>query len=532
MSNAVTERESELFASSQQVLYPSQRAVVMRDTDVRLVFAAGRLARPSSYYDVTPQWNTPHEWMTIAADPVTSVAVTDPKRACLVVFKSSSKVGARLASELPSVEIEAVLFPSDAALRQWSAKSRTFDGLPQPLPVRLDVLTTAQFETASSEGEPRWVPADPPECNRDEQDRVAGGLVGAFVRGDLSRVSWNRVVALQNPSKIDLEDLWCSEHEVERGAVAATLNVLADANWGVGFDPTQMLGRLHEALLPHYAPPDLEVWHLYVANILSNREVANPDGLRDGGKTLLRALELFMRTPQPSIGRIADEIRVRDARHSGAVGRHVGGQALALAGWFEGFAATGSIVKHDPGLYGIGCRVAASSKAHPTRFELRSERVGAYGRRIALLESGNQIAEVQDDPPPLLLDVLNAAQELCSRMSWTFEFEEECRVIHIRHSDWELCACVADRDVLCWKCDVDLPRSPKQRTWPKGFVDWVFATAGERYCVVGSPSGFPRLEIRHRARLEAVNEAEVQFAVKALLGTRERLLAWRALTSR
>lgn len=527
MRDAMTEIKAELFPNIPRMVSSSRRAIVLRDTDARLMLASGRLGKPSSYFDVSPQSNTPHEWTTIEADCAHPIVVTDPRRACLVVFKSSSEVGERLAEELPSVEIEALLFPNEAAMRQWTAKSKTFDGLPLPVPLRLDVLHTAQFAAAPPRQKSRWVPPDPPECDRDEQDRVAGGLVGALVRGDLSRKSWDRLVALQNPSRSDLEDLWHTEHQVERGAVSAVLNVLADAKWGVGFDPAQMLESLHDALSLHYAPSDLDAWRSYVAGILSNRVEAKPDGLCDAGKTLLRALELVMRTPQPSVSRIADEIRARDLGSCAGVGRHVGGQALALAGWFEGFAATGSIVKHEPGLYGVGCRVAAKAKRHPTRFESRAERLSNYGRRFVLVESGIRIAEVREEPPALLLKALHSAHEVCAQMSWTCSFEEECHVICIRRSDWEVRASLVDRDVLCWQCDVDLPKIPKQRTWTKGFVDWVFATAGEWRCGVGSSKGFPRLELRYHAWIRTLDDAEVRFAVSALLGARDRLLAWR-----
>jgi len=528
MSDALTDIEAERFAATSRSGSPSRRAVVLRDTDVRLILASGRLGRPSAYFDVTPHFNTPHEWTTIAADFAGPIVVTDPKRACLVVFKSSSKVGERLAEELPSVEIEALLFPNEGVMRQWTVKSKTFDGLPLPLPVRVDVIHPAQFVAATSGEMSRWAPSDPPDCDRDEQDRVAGGLVGTLVRGDVSRTSWDRIVAFQNPSRSDLEDLWHTEHQVERGAVSAVLNVLADANWGVGFDPVQMLESLHHALSPHYAPSDLDAWRSYVANILSNREEAKLDGLRDAGKTLLRALELFMRAPQPSISRIADEIRARDSGSCGDVGRHVGSQALALAGWFEGFAATGSIVKHEPGLYAFGCRVAAKAKRHPTRFEVRAERLSNYGRRFVLVEGGIRIAEVREEPPPLLLKALHSAQEVCTQMSWTCSFEEESHVICIRNSDWEVRAKLVDRDVLCWQCDVELPKIPKQRTWPKGFPEWVLASAREWWSSVAfSKGGFPRLEIRHHAWIRTLDDEEVRFAIHALLGTRDRLLEWR-----
>lgn len=524
MSDAVTKIEAELFANRPIASPPQRRCVVLRDTDLRTILATGRLRKPACYSDIAPLLNDADGWTTIEADRDSVIQVREPNRACLAILRASSGVGERVTEELPSLQIETILFPSEAAMRQWSAKSKTFAGLPQPIPFTLALMGGVRFDTAPATAEARWAA---PELLRDEKDRVAGALVGALVQGHLSRQSWDALAALQNPSRRDLEDLWAAEHHVDRNAVGAAFDVIGDSQWGVGFDPTRMLERLHSALRPHYDASDLDAWRTYVSDILSNREVAKQEGLRDAGKTLLRALELFLRTPQPSIARIADEIRIRASGARSEVGRHVGGQALALAGWFEGFAAADSIVKHERGLYGVGARVAANSKHHPLRFESAMTRSSTYGRSYVLLESGLRIAEFREEPPPLLLKALHAAQEVCSQMSWQCAFDEERYAIVVQHSDWKVRASLVDRDVLCWQCDFDVPKIPKQRTWPKGFVDWVFATAGDWRCSVASSSGFPRLQIRHHAWLRTLDDEEVRFAIVALLGARDSLIAWR-----
>ena len=524
MSDAVTEIEAELFANRPIATPSPRRGVVLRDTDLRTILATGRLRKPSCYSDIAPLLNDADEWTTIDADRDFVVEVREPNRACLAILRDSAGIGESIAEEVPSLQIETILFPSEAAMRQWSAKSKTYSGLPQPIPFTLSVLGAVRFDTAPATAEARWAA---PEFFPDERDRVAGALVGALVRGQLSRPLWDVLVAMQNPSRRDLEDLLAAEHHVERNTVAAVLDVVGDSHWGVGFDPMQMLERLHAALLSHYDAADLDAWRRYVSDILANREVAKQDGLRDAGKTLLRALELFLRTPQPSIARIAAEIRVRADGARAEVGRHVGGQALALAGWFEGFAAADSIVKHERGLYGVGAAAAANSRRHPLRFESVMTRSSAYGRSYVLLESGLRIAEFREEPPPLLLKALHAAQEVCSQMSWQCSFDEERHAIVVRHSDWEVRGSLVDRDALCWQCNFDVPKSPKQRTWPKGFVDWIFSTAGEWRCSVASSTGFPRLEIRHHAWLRTLDDEEVRFAIVALLGARDSLIAWR-----
>jgi hypothetical protein len=500
-----------------------RRAIVLRDTDIRLVCATGRLGRPSSYEDFSPGLNTAEQWTPVPADSGQPILVSDPKRACLVVFNPLFGVTDRIDDQLPAVAIEKILFSSDAAMRQWSARSKTMEGLPSPLPAVLAVLPSGCFETSPPVDSPRW---RAPQFHSDESDRVAGALVGALVQGGVSRKSWDRLLDFRSPARSDLADLWWLEHQVEPEAISAVLAVLSDQAWGVGFDPTQMLDQLHSALTLHYDATDLEAWRTYVGGILANHEVARPDGLRDAGKTLLRALELFLRTPQPSIARIAHEIRIRSGGGREEVGSHVGRQALAMAGWFEGFAATGSIIKGEPGLYGVGCRVSANSRQFPLKFEERIERCRNYGRLHLLVESGHTLGELRKEPPPLLLKALHSAEEICSDAAWSCSFDEELHAICVRHSDWEVRATLVDRGVLCWQCEVQLPKGSKQRTWPRGFIDWAFIGNARWSCSVGSTEGFPKVAIRHHAWLRTLDDEEVRFAINSILQTRDDILAW------
>lgn len=523
MSDTVTEIGAELFASTPLPSGPMRRAIVLRDTDIRLVCATGRLGRPSSYEDFSPGLNTAEQWTPVPADSGQPILVSDPKRACLVVFNPLFGVTDRIDDQLPAVAIEKILFSSDAAMRQWSARSKTMEGLPSPLPAVLAVLPSGCFETSPPVDSPRW---RAPQFHSDESDRVAGALVGALVQGGVSRKSWDRLLDFRSPARSDLADLWWLEHQVEPEAISAVLAVLSDQAWGVGFDPTQMLDQLHSALTLHYDATDLEAWRTYVGGILANHEVARPDGLRDAGKTLLRALELFLRTPQPSIARIAHEIRIRSGGGREEVGSHVGRQALAMAGWFEGFAATGSIIKGEPGLYGVGCRVSANSRQFPLKFEERIERCRNYGRLHLLVESGHTLGELRKEPPPLLLKALHSAEEICSDAAWSCSFDEELHAICVRHSDWEVRATLVDRGVLCWQCEVQLPKGSKQRTWPRGFIDWAFIGNARWSCSVGSTEGFPKVAIRHHAWLRTLDDEEVRFAINSILQTRDDILAW------
>jgi hypothetical protein len=523
MPDAVNAIEAELFATCPTSGDSRRRAIVMRDTDLRTVFASGRLGPPSSYDDFSPTLNTPEEWTLIPVEPDHTILVRDPKRACLLVLKQSLGIEDRVNERLPATAIESILFSNDAAASQWLARS-TLNGLPSPLPASAEVFETTRFEAAALADGPRWTAARLSKV--DEPDRVAGALVGALVLGGLSRKSWGRLCGLERPLKQDLVDLWSVEHQVESNAVSTVLSILSDPALGVSFDPMQMLEKLHIALGPHYLPADLGAWRTYVGGILSNREVAKQDGLRDEGKPLLRALELLLRTPEPSIARVAHEIRVRSSGQHSDVGLHVGQQALALAGWFQGFAATESIIKAEPGLYGIGCRVSSNSPRFPLKFEERTVRAGNYRRSHLLLEGGNRIAEYRDDPPHLLLKALHSTEEVCSNASWACSFDEDQHVICVKHSDWEIRAHLVEKEVLCWQCDFSVPKIPKQRTWPKGFTDWLLLGNARWRCSVGSIDGFPKLLIRHHVWLRTLDDEEVRFAINSILMTRDELLGW------
>jgi hypothetical protein len=523
MPDTMNVPDSHLFVGMPVKGSDSRRCIVLRDTDLRLVLATGRLGPPSWYSDFTPLATTLDTWSTCSADSREVVRAIDPKRACLVVLSTASCSDSQLKDTIPASELEEVRFPSEAAKRQWVARTQSMEGLPDLLPCELTVTDGLPIGLLEEPTVPRWhVPA---QLVIDRADRVAGGLLGMLIHGHLNSEAWTALLRMSTVSERELIDLWCLEHGTEPEAVGAVLRLLEDPKWGIGFDPESMLAELKDSLQSQFDSNTIRAWSEYVGAVLSNRIEAKADGLLDHGKTLLRALELLLRTPQPSVARVANEIRVRTTGQHPTIGNRVGQQCLALAGWFEGFAATGRIVKSAPGLYQLGCRVTTASPRFPMKLVQQTVRHSGYSRERALLHDGHVLLKMTEQPPPLLLKALHSSQEVCSQYGWKCSFDEETYAIRVEHADWQIVARVADKDTLRWRCELQVPKTAKQRSWPKGFVEYLLSGNTRWPCSVGSDTGFPRLVLTHHQLLSTLDDEEVKYVINAMIRTREAVLS-------
>ena len=499
----------ELFSQDKKIL--GQRAILIHEGDLRSCLATGELRLPCKYKDFAPILNDATGWGTIDLSFNTSIEVADINRACLVTFRPDCKIGQRIERPLPADYISNISFFSKKAKDQWVARASMF-GLPKPIPAKLDLSSAETKLLQSNSITERW-----PECERpiiSEEDRIAGSVVGLLLQGALKKDVIEHLLKIQVIHPIDLHQLCFKQFDCDTNLISMVLSILAEDRWQSGFDAQILLIELAKSLRPYFNNATLEPWVEYVGAILTNNKEARNDGLRDQGKIFLRALELFLRTSQPTISSMAEEVRARGT----SVGASVAHLAIVFAGWFEGFGSTGDPVKAEPSLYSLGSRIVVSSNEFPLRFEKCRLSNGAYSGEEVLLESGRRVASCVENIAPALMEAFYAAGTVCKNEGWAKpRLVEISGEIEIEVQGLKIFGTLEHNEVLKWRISLLLnEKSKKIKTWPKGFLDRVLILASKEQCAFSSLNGYPNLEISYCQLLKTMDHDEIKYAMNII----------------
>lgn len=483
------------------------RGIIMDDRDVRTCLASGVLPPPSHFQDFAPELNPPeHGWGWI--DPMVErppIAVQKPRRACLICVPSAQSKSDYLNNSLPASLIESIAFQSEQAASDWIARSESFEGLPERLPTT-HVLNELTFVETESPAESKAT--DFPQFPT-ERDRVAGVITMILATGLACPAVMKKLAEVELPDRSLVSDLVAESVSVEEGTLASCLEEFANDTWAGGFDPMDLLDALKSRLVDVMDADRVEKWSGYVGEVLQNKREASPDALSDDGDVILRSLQMVLRTAPLTVREMEKQIAARGE----SVGRFVGQLSLALAAWYEGFAALTGTVKERPEVYSIGSRTAVGSDFYPLKFSVTTRDGADLSWETVLLEGEREIASHVARPASQFLQAYYATETICAERGWQLAYDRDHERMQIEVGDHEIAARLHAGNQICWLVRLELRRK-RARTWPKGFLEAVLETAADCHCNVSSSKGYPFLELRNYQLIGTMDREEVEFHIK------------------